>query len=56
MGDEQERLMQAEKDLAKAIAQRDALERVLAVFLDVVTEAQFASIRARLDAADQVPG
>jgi uncharacterized protein YerC len=56
MGDEQERLMQAEHDLAEAIAQRDALERVLAVFLDVVTEAQFASIRARLDAADQVPG
>jgi hypothetical protein len=53
MGDEQERLMQAETQLAEITAERDALKQVLAVAIDVVTDAQFGEIRARLDAGDR---
>jgi hypothetical protein len=53
MDGEEERLMQAEKKLAEVIAERDAAERVLAVVLEVISDAQFGEIRARLDAGDQ---
>jgi hypothetical protein len=53
MNDVEERLMQAEEQLAQVTAERNAVERVLAVALKVITDQQFGEIRAQLDAEDR---
>jgi hypothetical protein len=50
--DGKEKLVQAEEQLAKLAAEKAAVERVLGVALEVITDAQWGEIRARLDAQD----
>lgn len=51
MGDE-EAVVRLQAELDRERAERASLERVLAVVLEVITDAQWGEARARLDAQD----
>lgn len=51
MGDE-EAVVRLQAELDRERAERASLERVLEVTLEVITDAQWGTIRARLDAED----